>query len=210
MGEIGAVRVKICGITSLVDAQQAVAAGADALGFVFYPPSPRAIEPELAAEIIASLPPFVTSVGLFVNADSAQIEQIVEYCQLDVVQLHGDERPEDCKFSDVKVIKALRVREQQCIDEAQRFTVDALLVDAWDKEAYGGTGKVGRWDLARQLTSRSVVVLAGGLNPENVADAIDAVAPFAVDVSSGVESAPGKKDPVLMRAFVQNAKQVRR
>ncbi|MCD6525812.1 MAG: phosphoribosylanthranilate isomerase [Desulfuromonas sp.] len=203
------VRVKICGITSLVDAQQAVAAGADALGFVFYPPSPRAIEPELAAEIISCLPPFVASVGLFVNEDPARIAQIVQSCQLDVVQLHGDELPEHCDYSGVKVIKALRVRDEQCLDNAEGYPVDALLIDAWDKDVYGGTGKLGRWDLARQAAARSVVVLAGGLNPENVAEAVREVTPFAVDVSSGVEHAPGKKDPLRMRAFVKNAKQAR-
>lgn len=203
------VKVKICGITSVEDALEAVQAGADALGFVFYPPSPRNITPELAAEIIRHLPPFVTTVGLFVNEDSQRIEEIVARCGLDVVQLHGDEMPQQCRFTGVRVIKALRVRDAESLKSAGDFPVSALLIDAWCEQAYGGTGQVGRWDLAAPLARQGVVVLAGGLTPDNVAQAITEVSPYAVDVSSGVESAPGVKSPALMRAFVQQAKQVR-
>lgn len=202
-------RVKICGITSLDDAREAVAAGADALGFVFYPPSPRAIEPALAAQIVGQLPPFVTTVGLFVNEDPQRVAEIAEQCRLDVVQLHGDEAPEQCVCPGRKVIKALRLRDEHDLALAARYRVDALLVDAWVADAYGGTGQLGRWDLARQLTADAVVILAGGLTPDNVAEAVEAVSPFAVDVSSGVEAAPGKKDPLLMQAFVKHAKHFR-
>jgi phosphoribosylanthranilate isomerase len=203
------VKVKICGITSVEDALEAVRAGADALGFVFYPPSPRNITPELAAEIIRHLPPFVITVGLFVNEDSQRIEEIVAQCGLNVVQLHGDETPQQCRFTGVRVIKALRVRDAESLKSAGDFPVSALLIDAWCEQAYGGTGQVGRWDLAAPLARQRVVVLAGGLTPDNVAQAITEVSPYAVDVSSGVESAPGVKSPALMRAFVQQAKQVR-
>lgn len=209
VADCAAMRVKICGITSLNDAREAVAAGADALGFVFYPPSPRAIGPQLAAQIIAQLPPFVTTVGLFVNEDPQRVVEIAEQCRLDVLQLHGDEAPEQCVFPGRKVIKALRLRDERDLAQAAQYRVDALLVDAWVADAYGGTGQLGRWDLARQLASGAVVILAGGLTPDNVAEAVDAVSPFAVDVSSGVEAAPGKKDPLLMQAFVKHAKHFR-
>ncbi len=203
------VKVKICGITSLQDALAAVEAGADALGFVFYPPSSRSIAPEMAAQIIRRLPAFVTSVGLFVNEQPQVINDVVATCLLDVVQLHGDESPEQCHSAGARVVKALRIRDEESLAGIDRYPVSSLLLDAWCDQAYGGTGKVGRWDLARQVAEKNVVILAGGLTPYNVAEAVRAVAPYAVDVSSGVESAPGIKDPALMSAFVQQAKHAR-
>lgn len=203
------VKVKICGITSLKDALAAVEAGADALGFVFYSRSSRYIAPETAAHIIRQLPAFVTTVGLFVNEQSAVIDDIVTTCQLDVVQLHGDELPEQCHCSAARVVKALRIRDEESLVGIDRYPVTSLLLDAWCDQAYGGTGKVGRWDLARQAAEENIVILAGGLTPDNVAEAVRDVSPYAVDVSSGVESAPGVKDPALMSAFVYHAKNAR-
>ena len=203
------VKVKICGITSLADAQAAVAAGVDALGFVFYSRSSRHVEPEVAAQIIRQLPAFVTTVGLFVNEQPEVIREIAATSQLDVVQLHGDESPEQCRIPGVRVVKALRVRDEESLKGIERYPVSSLLLDAWCDQAYGGTGKVGRWDLARQAAEQHVVILAGGLTPDNVAQAVRDVQPYAVDVSSGVESAPGVKDPALMSAFVQHAKKAR-
>jgi len=199
-------RVKVCGITNLQDARQAIALGADALGFVFYPSSPRYIAPEKAAQIIAQLPPLVSIVGLFVNAEADFIRATIAQCGVDTLQLHGDETPQQCLYDGVKVIKALRVNSEDCLREIDDYPVSAWLLDAWSADAYGGTGKVGRWDLAAQVARRLPVILAGGLNKDNVKQAIAAVRPYAVDVSSGVELAPGRKNPQLMREFIYNAK----
>lgn len=199
-------RVKICGITNLEDARQAVAAGADALGFVFYPKSPRYLSPMEAAAIIGGLPPFVTSVGLFVNETPAEINRTVAAVGLDVVQLHGDEQPKDCNIEGVRVVKALRVRDAQSLTGAEEFPVAALLLDAWCDQTYGGTGTCFDWALARRLTARHPLILAGGLTPENVIDAVRQVRPYAVDVSSGVESSPGKKDHQKVAEFICRAR----
>ncbi len=200
------VRVKICGITRTTDALHAVACGADALGFVFYAQSPRCIDPEQAAKIVTELPPFVTSVGLFVNADAGTVREVVARCRLDAVQYHGDEEPADCAQAPVRAIKALRVRDVESLTHHQRFQVSALLLDAWSPDAYGGTGHTFDWGLAADIARQRPVILAGGLTPENVAAAVDAVNPYAVDVSSGVEIAPGIKDPHMVAAFIAAAK----
>ncbi|MBN2645236.1 MAG: phosphoribosylanthranilate isomerase [Desulfuromonadaceae bacterium] len=206
-----AIRVKICGITKLDDALAAIAAGADALGFVFYARSPRCVEVEQVQRMIAQLPPFVARVGLFVNALPQQVEQTVRACRLDVVQLHGDESPQDCCYEGVQVVKALRVREpgdlQRINDYREHSPVCAFLLDAWVADAYGGTGTLGRWDLAAQAACSVPVILAGGLTPDNVAEAVAAVRPYAVDVSSGVECSPGVKDAQKVQLFVARAKQ---
>jgi len=199
-------RVKICGITSIEDALMAVDAGADALGFVFYPNSPRAIGIERTAEIIAALPPFVTCVGLFVNAERATIEATAQRCALDLIQLHGDEAPEDCIFPGRKVIKALRVRDPASLRAADAYRVNGLLLDAWSDRVYGGSGEVFDWSLLRDFAADHPVILAGGLTPENVEAAITEVRPYAVDVSSGVEAAPGKKDPQKVAEFIRRAR----
>lgn len=203
---VGAVRVKVCGITTIEDALNAVACGVDALGFVFYSKSPRYITPECAAKIIKQLPPFVSIVGLFVNEDTSSIQAIIEQCQLDVVQLHGDETPNQCVISGVKVIKALRVHSPECLDGLENYPVSALLLDAWVEGVYGGTGTLGAWDLAATAAQKFPIVLAGGLNAKNVAEAVRSVRPYAVDVSSGVERSPGCKDPEQVKEFVVNAK----
>ena len=200
------IRIKICGLTHVDDALQACACGADALGLVFYEKSPRCVTREQARAIVAALPPFVTTVGLFVNESPETIREIVDFCGLDVIQLHGDEGPEACLFPPHRVLKALRVRGEESMAGVEHFSVSALLLDAWHPDSYGGTGQLGDWKLAARLAAERPVILAGGLNPENVAEAIRQVRPYGVDVSSGVESSPGRKDPALVAAFIRNAR----
>ena len=201
------VKVKICGITELEDARHAIRCGADALGFVFFAQSPRCISPERAAEIIRQLPPFVANVGLFVNEDPVRVREIAETCRLAAVQLHGDESAEACAaVSGRKVVKALRVRDEKSLAGAGVYEVSALLLDAWVPGRFGGTGTVFNWQLAAEMARSRPVILAGGLNPANVAEAVRAVRPYAVDVSSGVEISPGKKDRQKVAAFIAAAK----
>ncbi|BCR04075.1 N-(5'-phosphoribosyl)anthranilate isomerase [Desulfuromonas versatilis] len=202
------VRVKICGITCVEDALHAAACGADALGLVFYQKSPRCVTPGQARKIIAALPPFITSVGLFVNAQPESISSIAAECGLDVIQLHGDEPPAACSFPPRRVVKALRVKDASSLAGAEAYPVSALLLDAWVAGAYGGTGESFNWQLAAEAATRRPVILAGGLNPDNIAAAVAAVRPYGVDVSSGVEASPGRKDPQKVAAFIRNAKQV--
>jgi len=199
-------KVKICGITGIEDALHACACGADALGFVFYAKSPRCVTPETAAAVIAALPPFITTVGLFVNEAPQVIRTIADRCGLDVIQLHGDEGPGDCDYTPRRVIKALRVKDAQTLAGHSEYTTSALLLDAWTPDAYGGTGHRFNWELAAEVARQRPVILAGGLNPENVAQALAAVRPYAVDVSSGVEQAPGVKDPRKVADFIAAAK----
>ncbi|HEY1404328.1 MAG TPA: phosphoribosylanthranilate isomerase [Pyrinomonadaceae bacterium] len=199
------VKVKVCGITSPADALAAVEAGADALGFNFYARSPRYIAPDEARRIIERLPPCVLCVGVFVNAESAAtVARMTERSGVSAVQLHGDETPEYCAaLGEHEVIKALRVGKDFAPQEATRYPARSILLDAYNARARGGTGETFDWTLARR--TREVVAqlyLAGGLTPENVAEAIAAVAPYAVDVCSGVERAPGRKDAARVRAFV--------
>ncbi|MBN8249482.1 MAG: phosphoribosylanthranilate isomerase [Verrucomicrobia bacterium] len=201
-------RVKICGITRAEDARIAVDAGADALGFVFAPESPRRVTPETAAMLVDGLPPFVARVALFVDARPDAVRSVLERARLDTVQFHGDESPEVCRaFRDrFRVIKALRVRGPETLEAvaAYRGSVDAILLDAWVPGVAGGTGARFDWNLAVAAGQSGLpVVLAGGLNPGNVAGAIEQVRPFAVDVSSGVEASPGHKDPARLRAFLE-------
>lgn len=200
------VKVKICGITNLDDALTAVEAGADALGFVFYDKSPRCIAPEKAAAIISALPPFVVTVGLFVNADVDFINTTAHTCLLDKVQLHGDESAEFCALVTRPVVKVFRVRGEACLESMKDYRVSAYLLDAYSPDAYGGTGLTFNWEIAKKAKQFGPIILAGGLTPDNVRQAVDTVGPYAVDVSSGVEAAPGRKDPVKVREFIQNAK----
>jgi len=196
------IRVKICGITNLEDAIMAVEAGADALGFVFFRGSPRFISPEQAAAVIRHLPPFVQTVGLFVNEEPDTVNSIAERCGLDLVQLHGEETPDYCGAIRRRVIKAFRVKDASSLDDLPNYRVAAPLLDAWSPAAHGGTGTTFNWEIAARAAASRSIILAGGLTPENVAGAIAAVRPYAVDVSSGVESGPGKKDAARVRAFV--------
>lgn len=198
-------RIKICGITSLDDAHAAVECGAHALGFNFYPPSPRYITPDAARRIVSKLTPEVLTVGVFVNISSATtVEGIAAASGVGAVQLHGDESPQYCReLKGMPIIKALRVGAGFNASEAAGYDVDAILLDSFNPSGRGGTGHTFDWSLARQ--AREFVrklYLAGGLTPENVSDAIIAVQPYAVDVCSGIESAPGKKDLTRMRRFV--------
>jgi phosphoribosylanthranilate isomerase len=201
------VRVKICGITNRDDAMHAAASGADALGFVFYAASSRCVTPEQVWQIVADLPPFVTRVGLFVNEEPERIREIVSVCGLDAVQLHGDESPQDCLALPCRVIKGVRPRTAADLAPLAAFPVSALLVDAAVPGQYGGTGHRADWALAREIVVRHRVILAGGLNPENVAAAVGEVRPYGVDVASGVESRPGRKDPQKVANFIRMAKE---
>ena len=200
------VRVKICGITSVEDALQAVQAGADALGFVFYGGSPRNLDPLRAATIISRLPPFVQAIGLFVNADAGFVNDTADRCRLDLVQLHGDEAPEYCAQIRRRVIKAFRVRDASSLAPVRDYRVAGILLDAYSPQALGGTGLSFNWELAGIAKEFGPVILAGGLAPDNVREAVERVAPYAVDVSSGVESSPGKKDPDKVSEFIKRAK----
>jgi len=201
------VKVKICGITILEDALAAVEAGADALGFVFYPPSPRHIHPEQAADIIRRLPPFVQTVGLFVDAELSIVNTTADRCGLDVVQLHGDETPGYCESVRRRVIKAFRVRDISSLDSLLQYQVSGCLLDAWSPAAPGGTGQSFNWEIAAVAAAQRPIILAGGLTPDNVAEAVRRVQPYAVDVSSGVECAPGRKDIDKVRTFITRARQ---
>jgi len=201
------VKVKICGITNLEDAQIAVDAGADALGFVFYPASPRHIFPEEASRIIRSLPPFVQTVGLFVNESADIINETADRCGLDIVQLHGDESPAFCQTIKRRLIKALRIKDMASLDAINDYQVSSFLLDAWSPDAFGGTGKTFNWEIAECAARKTRIILAGGLTPANVADAIRRTGPYGVDVSSSLELSPGKKDPVKVIEFIKNAKE---
>ena len=202
-------RVKICGITNLADAQAAVAAGADVLGLNFYEGSPRRVSMKTAAEISKQLPPFVMRAGVFVNADEDLVTRAIGECGLSLLQFHGDEPPEFCTQFGLMSMKAFRIRDVESLKEVPRFQTDAYLLDAFSPEARGGTGEKFNWDLAVEAQKfGKPVFLAGGLTPENVADAVRKVRPFGVDVSSGVESAPGKKDHAKVQAFIAAAKSV--
>lgn len=201
-------RVKICGITNLEDALSAVEAGADALGFVFYAASPRHIFPEQATRIISQLPPFVQTVGLFVNEELNTVNEVADLCRLDLVQLHGDESADYCQQISRRVLKAFRVRSLTCLDPIKDYRVAGYLLDTFSPSFYGGTGTSFNWEIATEAVKRHQrIILAGGLTPDNVAEAIRQVGPYGVDVSSGVEAAPGKKDRDKVREFIRNAKE---
>jgi len=200
-------KVKICGIRNRDDGLAAVEFGADALGFVFYRRSPRYIRPERVREIIERLPPFVTTVGVFVNEERERVEEIIEVSGIVAVQLHGEESPAYCaSFRNVKVIKAFRVSDDFDPERLGDYEVSAYLLDAYCKGVYGGTGETFSWEVAMLAKRDGRIILAGGLTPENVAQAIREVGPYAVDVSSGVEQSPGVKDREKVRRFLARAK----
>lgn len=204
------IRVKICGITNQKDAEDAVNAGAHALGFNFYKKSPRYIGPFKARKIIQSLPPFVTPVGLFVDQKEGAVKQILEHCGIQTAQFHGDETPAYCKRfkSKYTVIKAFRVSAKFDLNTIKPYDVHAVLLDAYHKDLKGGTGQTFDWDIARRSKMLNIpVILSGGLHYNNIVEAIETVKPYAVDVSSGVEvqDQPGKKLARSMQLFCQNA-----
>ncbi len=202
------VRVKICGVTSAADAALAVQCGADLIGLNFYPPSPRSVSLPTALEIRAAIPAGVWCVGVFVNAERAQIASLVERLNLSAIQFHGDETIADLRGWPCVTIKALRVPADEPLPDWKQFPTDYLLLDTDKAGRYGGTGEAFAWERAAALPAQCLrrLILAGGLTPENVAAAVRAAQPWAVDVASGVESAPGRKDPEKLRAFITNAK----
>lgn len=200
-------KIKICGITRLADAEIAVTAGVDLLGFIFYPSSTRAVAPETVRDIICSLPESMEKVGVFVNESPEKIREIARFCGLNRVQLHGQEPPEMlAELAEFSPLKAVAPRELADLSAVADYVPFSLLVDT-PCEAHGGSGKVGNWTLAGECARRWPIFLAGGLRPENVAAAITAVQPVGVDVSSGVEAAPGCKDPERIRRFIQEVRQ---
>ncbi|QIL88626.1 phosphoribosylanthranilate isomerase [Microbulbifer sp. SH-1] len=200
-------RVKICGITSVDDALLAVDAGADALGLVFYPPSPRNVAPEQAAEIARAVSPFVVLTGLFVNAHPEQVEAVLQQVPLNLLQFHGDENAPYCRQFRRPYIKALRMRPELDPVEVMAGFPDArgILLDAYRKGVPGGTGDTFDWQRVPRDSGRQII-LAGGLTPENVASAVAAAHPQAVDVSGGVEASPGRKDAAKVTAFIRAAR----
>jgi phosphoribosylanthranilate isomerase len=202
-------QVKICGITSLADAQAAVEAGADALGFVFYNNSPRYMTIPAVAGIFKESPLHIMRVGVFVNAQVDFVFRAVAECGLSLLQFHGDEPPEFCTQFGVMSMKAFRIRNVESLKELPKYPTDAWLLDSGSSENPGGTGEKFNWDLAVEAQKFGrPVFLAGGLTPENVADAVRRVKPFGVDVSSGVERLPGKKDHAKVQAFIRAVRSV--
>lgn len=206
------VKIKICGITNAEDAAMAVSAGADALGFVLYGKSPRFAEPNVVRDIVASLPPFVLPIGVFVNEEASVVRKLVDECGLALAQLHGDETAAYCEKLGRPVLKAVRLKDRGTLLALAEFqgraNVRGFLLDAFSDQAYGGTGRTVDWTLAEEAARSVPILLAGGLTASNVSDAIQRVRPYGVDVSSGVEARPGKKDPVKVKAFIEAARLV--
>jgi len=194
-------KIKICGITNTEDALQAANMGANALGFIFYKNSQRFIKPEIAKEIISRLPPFISTVGVFVNQPIDDLMEIKALTGIDRFQLHGDETPEYCRNVNGKVIKVFRVNENYDFKTVELYDVQDILFDTYSEKGYGGTGITFDWNVINKLKTNKRIILSGGLNPRNVKDAIKQVSPYAVDVSSGVENRPGKKDPKKLLGF---------
>ncbi len=198
------IKVKICGMTQLEDALFAVEQGADAVGFIFYKKSPRAVSMKTVREIISKLPPLVDTVGVFVNESADRVNKIADYCGLDLVQLHGDESPAFCRKICRRVIKAFRVKDLQSIRQLEKYPVSGFLLDTFSDNLHGGTGKTFDWNLALPAKKMGPVILAGGLTPRNIRQAVTQVRPYGVDVCSGVEKSPGIKDLEKIRAFLKN------
>ncbi|HTV61592.1 MAG TPA: phosphoribosylanthranilate isomerase [Verrucomicrobiae bacterium] len=200
-------RVKICGITNLADAQAAVEAGADAVGFIFYEKSARNVSAAQAAEISKQLPPYVMRVGVFVNAAEQVILGAIAEAGLTMLQFHGDEPPEFCGRFGLMSMKAFRIRDAGSLEGISAYETDAYLLDGYSRATLGGTGRTFDWDLAMEAQKfGKPIFISGGLTPENVAAAVRKARPFGVDVSSGVEAAPGKKDHGKVRAFIEAVK----
>jgi len=196
--------VKICGITNIHDARSAVECGADALGFIFYPKSKRHISPVKAREMIRKLPCEVIRVGVFVNQEIEEVKEIAAFCGLSLIQLHGDESVQYCgQFPASSLIKAVRPRTGKDMVGCKDYPVAIILIDAYAPGRYGGTGRVSDWSLAARIKKTRPLILAGGLRADNIREAIEVVRPHAVDINSGVEISPGKKDPRKMREIIE-------
>ncbi|WKZ32252.1 MAG: phosphoribosylanthranilate isomerase [Thermodesulfobacteriota bacterium] len=202
------IRVKICGITNLEDALKAAELGADSLGFIFYKKSPRHISPRTAGLIIRELPPFVTPVGVFVDEELSRAAATVAETGICTAQLHGNETPEYCERLGIKVIKAIRVRDMADINRLRPYSVSAYLLDTFKEGVHGGTGETFDWDIAVEAKALGRIVLSGGLNPENVKEAVEKVRPYAVDACSGVEmkDRPGRKDHAKLKEFMERVR----
>ena len=201
--------VKICGITSVADAQAAAEAGADMVGLMFYERSPRNVSLPTAVEISRQLPPYVARVGVFVNPTEETVLRAIGECALNILQFHGDETPEFCTGFGLMSVKAFRIKDTESLKVLPGYPTDAWLLDAYTSDKLGGTGEKFNWDLAIEAKKLGrPIFLAGGLTPDNVAEAVRRVQPYAVDVSSGVEAGPGRKDHAKVKAFVQAAKGV--
>jgi len=206
------VKIKICGITNLEDASMAVRLGAQAIGFIFAP-SPRQVKPEKARDIIKEIPPFVKSVGVFVDEDPAVIREIIQFCGIDLIQFHGGESPDICGEFMPRSIKAIRIKDDLTPGsiESYRGKIRALLLDTFSEDRAGGTGRSFDWNLAIRIREMGIpIILAGGLGPHNIEDAISRVRPYAVDVNSGIEERPGKKNHKLMKEMFERIAKTRR
>ena len=209
-GEGMSVRIKICGITRKEDALTVLEYGGDAFGFNFCRKSPRCLDLESARDLAVSLPPFGLRVGVFVNAEFEEIMEAVKAMSLDTVQLHGNEPPEiaeDLREEGIRVWRAIRVENEESLVGFEDYPCEALVLDAFDPKRQGGTGRTFNWGLLNEWVSPKPWILSGGLNPDNVAEAIQRLNPAGVDVASGVESAPGVKDPMLVKAFIARVKE---
>lgn len=200
------VRIKICGITNLEDALVAAAAGADAIGFVFYPESPRFIEPGMAKFIISRLPVFITTVGVFVNEGEDLIRRVIRESGIQILQFHGEESPILCTRFREKVIKSIRIRDMESINNMKMYNLDTFLLDTYDDDKKGGTGKIFDWTIAKAAKNYGKIILAGGLTISNVGEAVKGVRPYGVDISSGVEISPGKKDHNKLREIIKRVR----
>jgi phosphoribosylanthranilate isomerase len=199
------VKVKVCGITNLEDALVAVKRGADALGFVFAP-SPRQVTPQQVANIVAGLPPFVCKVGVFVDSGLPEVKETMRACSLDLAQLHGSESPDFCEELFPRVIKSFRVEDESVLALLSQYKASAYLLDSYNEALKGGTGRSFDWEIAKKARRYGPIILSGGLTSANVRQAISLVRPYAVDVSSGVESKPGVKDHAKLQAFLEIVK----
>lgn len=200
--EVVMLRVKICGITNEEDALKAAYAGAWALGFIFHKKSPRCVSPSRVRKIIEALPPFIMPVGVFVNQKERAVRDICTFTRIRTVQFHGEEDPAYCKrFKDYKIIKAFRVEPFFNVEQVKKYKVDAYLFDTCQEGAHGGTGKTFNWDILKGAKLDKPFILSGGIQESNIRQAVEALSPYAVDVSSGVEKSPGIKDPRLVKAL---------
>jgi len=199
------VKIKICGITNLEDAKLVVKYGADYLGFIFAK-SPRQVGPDKIKEIIEQLPEDVKKVGVFANQSLEEVQRIISSCPLDYLQLHGDESPEYCQEFDLPVIKAFRVKDESYLERLREYQVDKYLLDTYHPNKLGGIGKTFNWELAKEAKRYGDIIIAGGLNPDNVKEAISSVNPYGVDVSSGVEAQAGIKDKKRLEEFISRVK----
>lgn len=200
------VKIKICGITNKIDAIEAVRLNVDMLGFVLYKKSARYVRPGTIIDIANELPPYIAKVGVFVDEDAGKVSDLARECSLDILQFHGDESPEYClQFKgSYKIIKAFKIKDKQSLKNINDYDADFYMLDTYSKWSKGGTGKSFDWNLIERFEFLRPVILSGGLTPENVIEAIRSISPYGVDASSGLEASGGKKDPDLMKKFVEN------